>query len=231
MRPRVLLTRPERAFSAHRKATGSCVFAWCLSRDPPCRRRRFRRSQPLGSAHYSSREPRQPEGTQCRGQSCSSSTEERAKRRKVLHSPPPTLTSHHSAVPLCLFNSVSCPKVPPETCHGLSIAEQSLCPRAAFQATACCRGKSPSEGEKKKLTLLVQLFCKQVSTGQIYKMRVNMCWGDLTLKHTFCPSGGNICDHVLPPPSAFAILKTWQELSSRGTHWSYFCGHLYPGSI
>lgn len=49
MRPRVLLTRPERAFSAHMKATGSCVFAWCLSRDPPCRRRRFRRSQPQGA--------------------------------------------------------------------------------------------------------------------------------------------------------------------------------------
>lgn len=30
---------------------------------------------------------------------------------------------------------------------------------------------------------------------------------------------------------SFDILKTWQELSSQGIHWSYFCWCLYPESI
>lgn len=89
MGPRVLLTGPERAFSAHMKVAGSCVFARCLSRDPPCRRRRFHKSQPLGRAQHSSREPQQPEGTRCRGQSCSSGTEEWTEREGS-----PFATSH-----------------------------------------------------------------------------------------------------------------------------------------
>lgn len=107
------------------------------------------RSQPLGRAAVQLQGASVAGGDEAQGAKLLLQHGGTDKERNVLRSPPPTLRSHPFAVAHCLFNSASCPRIPPETCHGPNIAEQYFRPRAASQAAACSRGNSPGEDERK----------------------------------------------------------------------------------